>query len=245
MMDAIVGASGFVGASLAKIINAKHFTSANISELADHRPDTVWVAAPSAVKWKANAEPDADAASVRALCESVNSAAPARIVHFSTVDVYGSAQFVHAPDENVLPQPDCPYGANRLWLENNWSADSVQVVRLPGLFGSGLKKNIIFDLINSRNHGAVSLDSHFQWYDMSDFESLVSEINSAGPGVLNIAVEPLHTELLVQSAFPEVQDLCTGTGRAKYDMRSKNGYRFSKDIVIEQIQRYVAACRNM
>lgn len=240
-----MGASGFVGASLSKIINAKHFTSANISELPGICPETVWVAAPSAVKWKANAEPEADALSVRGLLSNVLAAKPLRIVHFSTIDVYGSSQFLHAPDEDTRPIPDCPYGANRLWLEDSWEADCVQIVRLPGLFGDGLKKNIIFDLVNNRNHGAVSLGSCFQWYDMSDLADLLSEINSFGNGTYNVSVEPLETDLLVQSVFPDMKELCTGTGRAAYDMRSKNGYRFSKDTVIEQIKRYVAACRNM
>lgn len=41
------------------------------------------------------------------------------------------------------------YGKDRLWLENKVSDsfDSL-VIRLPGLYGKGLKKNFLYDYIN-------------------------------------------------------------------------------------------------
>jgi nucleoside-diphosphate-sugar epimerase len=244
-MNAIVGASGFVGSVLASLIDANHFTSANINSLADCALDTVWIAAPSAVKWKANAEPEADFVSVQALHAAVMAAAPRRIVHFSTVDVYGSAQLADGPDESTAPEPDCAYGANRLWLEKNWVAEQVQIVRLPGLFGQGLKKNIIFDLINNRNHQGVSLSSCYQWYYMADMLNLIDELNAADSGTYNVSVEPVETLDMVEQIFPNAKALCLGNSTVRYDMRSRDGYRFSKNSIIKQIREYAAACSSV
>jgi len=237
-MDCIIGASGLVGSLLREIIEGKCYTSQNIRDISGEVFDTIWIAAPSAVKWHANANPDSDMDSIRRLLSAVSTAQTRRIVHFSTVDVYGAEQLASCPQESDYPVPDCAYGKHRLFLEENWEAEVVQIVRLPGLFGPGLKKNIIFDLLQKRNYSGVSLLSSYQWYDLGDLSNLVSELNTEKNDILNVSVEPLLTHSIVQDIFPDVIDKCTGTGVVKYDMRSKYGYRFSKEEVIERIRKY-------
>lgn len=238
-MDAIIGASGLVGKHLCSIVSAERFGSANVTEIVGRRFDTIWIAAPSAVKWKANAEPVEDFLNIQTLHSVVQTADARRIVHFSTVDVYAAEQLANGPTELDQAESDCSYGKNRLWLEKNWSADVVQIVRLPGLFGSGLKKNIIFDLINCRNYENISLESAYQWYDLGDMPELIAEINLEKDKIVNVSVEPTLTHGIVQGIFPEVLSRCTGNNGIRYDMRSTSGYRFSKEKVIEQIRRYV------
>lgn len=244
-MDAIIGASGLIGQHLCSIINADHFGSANITELADKKYNTIWVAAPSAVKWKANAEPEEDFRNIQILHSRIQTASARRIVHFSTVDVYAAAQLSGGPSESDGAEPDCAYGRNRLWLEKSWNADTVQVVRLPGLFGTGLKKNIIFDLMNLRNYENISLNSTYQWYDLGDIPALISDINLEKSMIINVSVEPTPTLVLVKEIFPDVLQECVGTSRVVYDMRSKDGYRFSKEKVIWQIKRYASQHSSM
>lgn len=244
-MDAIIGASGLVGSLLREIIPAHCYNSSNIGEIAGMRFDTIWVAAPSAVKWKANADPDTDMGSISYLLDLVGTADARRIVHFSTVDVYGGQQLASGPTEDDHPQSDCPYGSHRLFLEKSWEADVVQAIRLPGLFGKGLKKNIIFDLLEGRNYENISLASSYQWYDLGDLSNLISEINSEQHTIINVATEPVQTADIVCKIFPDVVERCTGTSTVKYDMRSRHGYRFSKDQVIERIRRYAESYRSL
>jgi len=244
-MDGIIGASGLVGSLLRDIIKAKCYTSSNIQDISGEEFDTIWVAAPSAVKWQANANPDADMDSVNRLLNAVGTARTRRIVHFSTVDVYGSVQLTTGPQESDYPASDCAYGKHRLILEESWKADVVQVVRLPGLFGSGLKKNIIFDLLQKHNYEGISLLSSYQWYDLSDLPSLILDINAEKNSIINVSVEPVGTQDIVSEIFPEVLEMCTGTNAVIYDMRSRNGYRFSREGVVERIARYVKQYRGM
>jgi len=244
-VDAIVGASGLVGSLLREIFSAHCYNSSNIGEIAGMRFDTIWVAAPSAVKWKANADPEADMNGIFYLLNLVSTAHARRIVHFSTVDVYGGQQLATGPSEDSDPQSDCPYGSHRLFLEKSWEADVVQAVRLPGLFGKGLKKNIIFDLLEGRNYENISLASAYQWYDLGDLPNLISEINNEKHTIINVAVEPVQTSDIVSKIFPDVIEKCTGTSAVKYDMRSRNGYRFSKEQVIERIRKYAESYRSM
>lgn len=244
-MDAIIGASGLVGSLLCNLLSADKYTSANISSIAGKSYDTLWVAAPSAVKWKANAEPDADVASIRQLHTHVQSASIRRVVHFSTVDVYGSDQLRLGPTESDTPVPDCAYGANRFWLENSWAAEQVAIIRLPGLFGTGLKKNVIYDLLNKNNYTSISLGSAYQWYDLSDIGALIKAIPSNSKTVINVSVEPVLTKDIVHAYFSDATDKCLGTASILYDMRSINGYRFSKDQVLEQLGRYISTYSDM
>ena len=82
----------------------------------------------------------------------INNLKAAKIKKFiliSTIDVYNNPSKV---DENTIINIDKlhPYGKNRLylekWVKKNYS--NYLIVRLPALFGLGLKKNFIYDLIN-------------------------------------------------------------------------------------------------
>lgn len=245
LMDGIIGSSGLVGSLLRDIVEAKCYTSSNIQTIAGEEFDTIWVAAPSAVKWQANANPAADMDSISRLLDAIGAARARRVVHFSTVDVYGAAQLATGPHESDRPVSDCAYGKHRHILEESWKADVVQIVRLPGLFGRGLKKNIIFDLLQKRNYDSISLMSSYQWYDLSDLPSLISDINDEKNNIINVSVEPVITRDIVSEIFPEVLEKCMGASAVRYDMRSKNGYRFSREEVIERVRRYAEQCRGM
>lgn len=241
-MDAIIGSSGLVGSYLKNILKADCYTSANLHNIEGLCYDTLWIAAPSAVKWQANKEPDRDLSVIKNMHSILERAKCQRVVHFSTIDVYGSAQLSlsSGPREHEEPQPDCAYGANRMWLEKAWSAERVQIVRLPGLFGSGLKKNIIFDLLNKRNYENICLESVFQWFSLDELGAVLDRVSISGDAIINVATEPLRTRDLVSALFPQDIDKCTGKNVVSYNMESKYGYFFSRDRVMEQLKEFVA-----
>ena len=44
------------------------------------------------------------------------------------------------------------------------------IVRLPGLFGAGLKKNLIYDFVHDNRLDLIHPDGQFQFYDLERIE---------------------------------------------------------------------------
>ncbi len=152
-MDAIVGYTGFVGSNLClqHKFNAK-YNSKNIQDAYGTKPDLLVYAGVPAQKFIANTNPEKDAAVINGAIQNIEAIAPKSLVLISTIDVYREPLNV---DENSKMETEGlePYGLNRLRLEdwareNREHFDRLLIIRLPGLFGHGLKKNFIYDLIH-------------------------------------------------------------------------------------------------
>lgn len=149
MMHSLVGYTGFVGSNLAAAhAFAGLFNSKNIASAFDTKPALLLYAGLRAEKFLANSAPEQDLAAVKNAMENIAKIAPERIVLISTVDVYAKPIAV---DELAPMSRDGlqPYGAHRLLLEEyvEQSFPKHLIVRLPALFGRGLKKNFIYDFI--------------------------------------------------------------------------------------------------
>ena len=152
-MDAIVGYTGFVGSNLClqHEFNAA-YNSKNIKEAFGTKPDLLVYTGVPAQKFIANTNPEQDLAVIEDAIQNIKEISPKILVLISTIDVYREPMDV---DETSPMKTDNlqPYGLNRLKLEN-WARenrglfDRLLIIRLPGLFGKGIKKNFIYDLIH-------------------------------------------------------------------------------------------------
>lgn len=149
MRSALVGCTGFVGGNIA----ARHpfeglYHSKNIGGAFGTRPELLVYAGLPAAKYLANTDPDGDLAVVKNAMENIRQIAPQRLVLISTVDVYAQPDGV---DENIPADMDNPaaYGRNRALLEQLVRGEypNALIVRLPGLYGAGLKKNFLYDFL--------------------------------------------------------------------------------------------------
>jgi hypothetical protein len=148
--DAIIGHTGFVGGTLAKQHSfSAHFNTLNISDLAGQEFETLVCAAAPGSMLAANREPGRDSEQINALMQNLKKARVRRFVLISSIAVL--ANFAGCDDEGSNDfQLDLAYGRHRRALEafvEETFEDSL-VVRLPALFGYGLRKNFIFDLLN-------------------------------------------------------------------------------------------------
>lgn len=148
-MELLVGSTGFVGGNL----RAAHDFSAGChsSDIADFygsTPDLCIYAGVPAAMYLANQNPDADLAVMRQARENIRRIAPRRLVLISSIAVYADSRGKTETDE---PETDNPaaYGRNRLQLEYWVREDFPEslIVRLPALYGRGLKKNFLFDML--------------------------------------------------------------------------------------------------
>lgn len=146
--DLLVGATGFVGGNLRAAHGfAATCHSTDIMQQYGTRPDLCVYAGVPAAMFLANADPAADLAVMRAARENLRAIAPKQVVLISTIAVYADSR---GCDEKAAPttQGLAAYGANRLQLEQ-WVREDYPdalIVRLPALYGKGLKKNFLFDL---------------------------------------------------------------------------------------------------
>lgn len=150
MTTALIGYTGFVGGNLC----LSHpfdclYNSKNIETAFGTCPDLLVYAGVRSEMYLANKYPDADKKIIDNAIENIKKIKPRRVVLVSTIGVYAS---MNDGDENTVIDRGTilPYGRNRLALEE-WVAQncpSSLIVRLPALFGKGIKKNFIFDMIH-------------------------------------------------------------------------------------------------
>lgn len=144
----LVGSTGFVGGNLM----ASHpfdaaYHSSNVQQGFGRENDLVVYAGVPAAMFLANQDPEADLAVMRAARENLRRLAPKKLVLISSICVYADSRGKTEADE---PQPEglAAYGANRLqlerWVREDWP--DALIVRLPALYGLGLKKNFLYDL---------------------------------------------------------------------------------------------------
>ena len=154
MKHILVGSTGFVGSNLLRTAvpafdAAYHRT--DIQEAYGTHPGLLVYAGVTAAKFLANKDEAADLAVVRAAAENIERIAPRRLVLISTIDVLPPEARVGADETAAIDLAACDaYGRNRRKLEL-WAMEHVPgtlVVRLPALFGPGLKKNFLFDLLH-------------------------------------------------------------------------------------------------
>jgi len=153
-MKILVGHTGFVGSNL----SAQHkfdgvYHSANISDAFGTCPDLCIYAGIRSEKFTADQFPADDLNHILDALENIKKIAPKKLVLISTVDVIPSQQ---KQGENIYEDSQYQteklsfYGQNRLLLEKEARKyfPGALIVRLPALFGGGIKKNFIYDLIH-------------------------------------------------------------------------------------------------
>lgn len=245
MNKCLIGYTGFVGGSLMNQTDFDSlYNSKNIEEIKNKKFELIVCAGAPAVKWKANQEPEADLENINKLIGNLKTVTTDFMILVSTVDVYANPVMV---DEDTLIDPNHlePYGKHRYILEEFVRNHFVNhlIIRLPGLFGKGLKKNLIYDFIHNNCLDLQHSESKFQFYDMSNLwkDILISKENNLS--LVNFATEPLQAKEIAGKCFDSVFNNVTEKLPANYDMRSKfsslyspdSSYMYNKETVLKQI----------
>lgn len=144
--DLLVGSTGFVGGNLKAVHNfEKMCHSADVGNYFGSNPDLcIYAGIPSAM-FLANSVPEKDLQIMHQARENLRQINPKKVVLISTIAVYGDSV---GKNERDLPEPDSAYGKNRFLLEQWVKTDfpDASIIRLPALYGMGLKKNFLYDM---------------------------------------------------------------------------------------------------
>jgi len=253
MTTALVGSTGFVGGNLAVqqqfdvLVNSR-----NGAELEGRHFDTVVFSAAKAEKWRINKDPESDRAHIAELEELLSSFTAERLVLVSTVDVFGVPIGVDE-DTEVDTEGLHAYGLHRYRLEQfaRERHPGALIVRLPGLFGSGLKKNVIFDLLRDNNVDRIHPDGLFQYYNLAHLSADISTAQDAGLSLVHLTSEPIATREIASTIFGVSLDTPEGAAAGRYDFRTRHAglfggegpYTRSREATLAELREFVGSER--
>lgn len=248
MANALIGFSGYVGSTLLKQASFESlYRSANICDIDNQSFDTVVCAGAPAQKWIANREPGADRQKIEKLITHLNTIHCKTFILISTVDVFSSSIGVDEGtpiDESGLH----PYGLHRYLLEKFVQSHFPKylIVRLPGLVGPGLRKNVIFDLLNDNSLHTIESRSIFQFYPMVNLWYDIQTALKAGLRLVHFTAEPISVANVSFNGFGKAFNQILPNVPIEYDMRtihaqvfgSSGFYQYSSRETIQAIRAY-------
>lgn len=247
-MRALIGHTGFVGGNLlAQCRFDACYHSRNIDDIRGRSFDLVVCAGAPAAKWKANQEPDTDRACLARLMAALAEVKAREVVLISTVDVYGRPD---GQDESVPPTGATPYGLHRLELEQFVAVRfATCVVRLPALFGPGLKKNAVYDLLHDNQVDRIDRRAAFQFYDVRRLWPDIEIARRAGLALVHLATEPVTMAEVARTAFGIELSTALPGPPPRYDFRTRHaglygggdGYVLDRAQVLAGLADFVAA----
>jgi nucleoside-diphosphate-sugar epimerase len=254
-MDALIGHTGFVGGNLLRQHDfGACYNTSNIETISGRRFDTLVFSGAQAKKWWANQNPDADRQGIQRALNAMHGVSARRVVLISTVDVVPQ---VAGADEafDCASQTNHAYGANRLALETELRAryDTLTIVRLPALFGPGLRKNIIYDLLHDNMVDQIDPAARFQFYDLTGLWGDIERVEAAGLSLIHFATEPVLTGDIVARFFPGAPvGTPPASGSPAYDLRTRHaavfgrlgGYIQDREDVLRRLGAFIAAERS-
>ena len=250
MKTALIGYTGFVGGN----IKSQHefddyYNSKNIADIEGQEYDLVVSAANRAEMWRINQEPEIDRAEIEDFISHIKKVKIKKLVLISTVGVYKNPNGANE-DTPIETEGLLPYGVNRYYLEQFCRENfDTTIVRLPGLFGDGLKKNVIYDLMNNNMVEKIHADGMYQYYNLANIWRDITIALENNLPLVNFATPPVSTREVAKVAFGmEFTNTPEGVTPAYWDMHSKyaevyggeGNYLYTKAEELAGIKEFVA-----
>jgi len=264
-MNALIGYTGFVGSNLKNQYNFTHlYNSSNINQINNQTFDLVVCCGTYANKWLINQHPEEDLNNINTLIDHLMTIKCNRFVLISTIDVYdnisnGSDELFETSNElsesdklskntNTNTNINNHYGKNRSYLEQfiESNFENYHIVRLPGLFGYGLKKNVIYDMLNDNLLQNINLNTYFQWYYLGDLMNDINYCIMHNINCINLFTEPIITKDIYdifhsQKDMPKLK--FTEEPTIKYNLKtmfSFDGYWRNKEYILDKMTLYIS-----
>lgn len=249
---ALVGHTGFVGQTLLRQTSFNEcFNRSNIEEIRGKRYTLIVCAGAPAAKWYANQHPEEDRGNLEWLMSCLSETEAGDFLLISTVDVYPDPVGV---DEATTIDPEAgdPYGRHRHSLERFTMETFPRhtIVRLPGLFGVALRKNLIYDFLTTGKSPYTHPDSVFQYYDMEKLWRDLQAITETQLALVNLATEPIPAREIARACSVQ-SDWATQGRPVRYDMRTRHAqrlgrrgyYLYSAPEILSALQAFVERTR--
>jgi nucleoside-diphosphate-sugar epimerase len=248
MTNALIGYSGFVGQTLLKQSSFEStYRSTDIEDIRGRSFDEVVCAGAPAQKWIANRDPEADLRNIEGLIAHLDTIQCGHFTLISTVDVFKRP--IEVDEDSPVDESDLhAYGKNRRLLEKfveSRFADHL-IVRLPGLVGPGLRKNVIFDFLNDNNVSAIESRGVFQFYPMINLAYDLAIARRANLRLVHLTAEPVSVADISAEGFGRPFEQHLANPPARYDLRTRHAalfggaadYQYSKRETVQAVRAY-------
>lgn len=246
--SAVIGYTGFVGSTLLKQVKFENFyRSTNIDQIVGQSFDTVVCAGAPSKKWVANAEPEADLEQIKVLIKALKKINCNNLILISTVDVFKAPIGVDE-DTKINIEGLHAYGLHRRLLEQFVESqfDNHLIVRLPGLVGPGLRKNIIYDFLNNNNVNMLDSRSIYQFYPMVNLWSDIQIALANKLKLVHLTAKPVSVSDIAKQCFGLDFKHTLTVPPSYYDVHSihdilyggYNGYQYSYKETLLAIRAY-------
>lgn len=244
-MTAIVGYSGFVGSNLLQFIKFDYFyNSKNFQDASNMKFDNMYFCGIPAVKWYANKYPEEDTKIFENIKLILDTITVNNFFHISTIDVYDNINSILTEDDSINYHNNHTYGKNRFLFEEYLKKrfNNVYIIRLPALFGKGLKKNILFDLLNNNMVEKIIPTTYFQWYDLNWLKNDIDMIIKNNIKLINLFTEPVLTSDIID-LFDYSKNIFNynliGNNYNTKTKYSSSGYIRDKNQVLNSIKEFI------
>lgn len=248
MTNALIGFSGFVGSTLLKQKKFHSlYRSNNMSTIHGHSFNHVVCAGAPAQKWLANKDPANDWQNINSLISHLKLIQCQTFILISTVDVFQNP--IEVDEDSVIDEAGLhAYGLHRRQLEKFVASffPNHLIVRLPGLVGPGLRKNVIFDVLNNNNLHMVDSRCIFQFYPMVNLWYNIQRALDLGLKLIHLTAEPISVSDMVLEGFGKTFTQTLSNTPIRYDMRTRyaplfnasGNYQYSARETIQAIRAY-------
>tara|TARA_Y100000310_G_scaffold342995_1_gene448647 strand:+ start:11032 stop:12612 length:1581 start_codon:yes stop_codon:yes gene_type:complete len=251
-MKGLIGYTGFVGGNILQQAGFDMFyNSSNIEDIKGKSFDLLVSAGTPALVWIANKKPEEDLEAINKLISSLQHVKAKKFVLISTIHVYPSPVGVDE-DSAIDIVHQQPYGKHRLLLENFVSKHfDATIVRLPHIFGEGIKKGPIYDLLTNNQVEKIDSRSFLQYYNLDHIWKDITIALNNNLKILNIAIEPVSVKEIMNSSF-ETEFENKTMQPIKCDFYTKHAklfgksgkYLYDKQDVLQDIKKFVKNYKN-
>ena len=244
---ALVGYTGFVGSNLLQFYKFdKLYNSKNFYKAKNKTFDKVFFCGLPANKWMINNNPTQDEETINEIKNILSTIKANKFILISTIDVYENTNQELDEDYKCNPQINHTYGKHRFLFEQyiQTTFTDHHIVRLPALFGKGLKKNIIYDLLNNNNINQIFLDTSFQWYNLDWLYTDINVVVDNNIKICNLFTENIETNDIIKLFSYDlsnnkskniIYNCCTKYGH----LFNGNKYIRNKTFVLDSIKHFI------
>jgi hypothetical protein len=225
-MNALIGYSGFVGGVLKEKIKGELYNSSNIELIKKKNFDNVYCAGVSGTKWIANKNPKEDISKINILIDCVRHVKCNKFILISTISVYDNEH----------------YGINRKNLEETLFeifGDKLLIIRLPAIYGKGIKKNLLFDMLNNKIDLNINLLDTYQWYDITDLTKDIKKFLKNKYKIVELFPEPISNEILISLFNKNFKSYKENTTSYVQNIIPVDGYFYTKNKVIKKLKKFI------
>ena len=247
MKNALIGYTGFIGSNLKKKIkNCDYYNSKNIEKIINKSYNLVYFCGNDSRIWYVNKYPKKDKKNLSNILNKLSKINCNFFILISSIEVYRSSHKKKYNEKTKLTlKNNLNYGENRFFFEKEIVKlfKKNLIIRLPVVYGNGLKKNVLFDIIYNNNLDRINTNDVLQFYPVKKLYGDIKKIVKNKVKLINLSSCPIKLSFLFKKLNLRLNNK---NFNRKYNMTSihskifkKKNYRFSKKEIFNDIINFI------